>query len=96
MHTDRGSQYTSKVIRGKLKEYEALESNIRKGNPYDNECIESFHAILKKELISDIEIKTYEELKVVLFEYIENWYNNERIQKRLGYLSPGEYLRKSS
>ena len=57
--------------------------------------IESFHATLKKELIYNMEVKSYEETRGLLFEYIESWYNNERIQKRLGYLSPTEYLRKS-
>ena len=96
VHTDRGSQYTSKETREKLREYGAYESYSRKGNPYDNACIESFHATLKKELIYSIEEKSYEEMRGLLFEYIESWYNNERIQKRLGYLSPTEYLRKSS
>ena len=96
VHTDRGSQYTSKETREKLRECGAQESYSRKGNPYDNACIESFHATLKKELIYDIEEKSYEEMRGLLFEYIESWYNNERIQKRLGYLSPTEYLKKSS
>lgn len=95
VHTDRGSQYTSKEMRKKLKEKGSLESYSRKGNPWDNTCIESFHATLKKELIYDMEIKTYEDTREALFEFIEGWYNNERIQKRLGYLSPKEYLRKS-
>ena len=96
VHTDRGSQYTSKEMWEKLREYGALESYSRKGNPYDNACIESFHATLKKELIYDMEVKSYEDTKEAIFEFIEGWYNNERIQKRLGYLSPAEYLRKSS
>ena len=43
-----------------------------------------------------MEVKSYEDTKEAIFEFIEGWYNNERIQKRLGYLSPTEYLRKSS
>lgn len=96
VHTDRGSQYTSKEMREQLKKSGALESYSRKGNPWDNACIESFHATLKKELIYDMEIKSYEDTKEAIFEFIEGWYNNERIQKRLAYLSPSEYLRKSS
>ena len=96
VHTDRGSQYTSKEMWEKLIEYGALESYSRKGNPYDNACIESFHATLKKELIYDMEVKTHEEMRGLLFEYIESWYNNERIQKILGDLSPTEYLSKFS
>ena len=96
VHTDRGSQYTSKEMRKRLKKLGALESFSRKGNPWDNACIESFHATLKKELIYDMEVKSYEDTKEAIFEFIEGWYNNERKQKRLGYLSPTEYLRKSS
>ena len=96
VHTDRGSQYTSKEMRKKLKKLGALESFSRKGNPWDNACIESFHATLKKELIYDMGAKSYEDTREAIFEFIEGWYNNERIQKRLGYLSPAEYLIKAS
>ncbi len=96
IHTDRGSQYTSVEYREKLKENGIKESYSRKGNPYDNACIESFHSVLKKELIYNQELKSYEETKLDLFEYIESWYNRKRIQKRLGYLSPKEYLLKVS
>jgi len=71
VHTDRGSQYTSKEMREKLNKMGALESFSRKGNPWDNACIESFHATLKKELIYNMEIKSYEDTKEILFEFIE-------------------------
>ena len=96
IHTDRGSQYTAKNYRKKLSEYGIIESYSRRGNPYDNACIESFHSVLKKELIYPQELKSYSELKRILFEYIEGFYNTRRIQKRLGYLSPKEYLKKIS
>ena len=96
IHTDRGSQYTAKNYRKKLLEYGIIESYSRRGNPYDNACIESFHSVLKKELIYPQELKSYSELKRILFEYIEGFYNTRRTQKRLGYLSPKEYLKKSS
>ena len=96
VHTDRGSQYTSREMREKLREYGTWESYSKKGNPSDNACIESFYATLKKELIYNIEEKSYEEMRGLLFEYIESWYNNKRIQKRLRYLLPTEYLKKSS
>ena len=95
VHTDRGSQYTSMVFRGELKKLQVKESFSRRGNPHDNACIESFHAVLKKELIYPNSIKPYEDMKLLLFEYIESWYNRERIQKRLGYLSPINYLKKT-
>ncbi len=96
IHTDRGSQYTARNYRKKLLEYGIIESYSRRGNPYDNACIESFHSVLKKELIYPQELKSYSELKRILFEYIEGFYNTRRIQKRLGYLSPKEYLKKIS
>ncbi len=96
IHTDRGSQYTAKNYRKKLSEYGIIESYSRRGNAYDNACIESFHSVLKKELIYPQELKSYSELKRILFEYIEGFYNTRRTQKRLGYLSPKEYLKKSS
>ena len=96
IHTDRGSQYTAKNYRKKLSEHGIIESYSRRGNPYDNACIESFHSVLKKELIYPQELKSYSELERILFEYIEGFYNTRRTQKRLGYLSPKEYLKKSS
>ena len=96
IHTDRGSQFTAKNYRKKLSEYGIIESYSRRGNPYDNACIESFHSVLKKELIYPQELKSYSELKRILFEYIEGFYNTRRTQKRLGYLSPKEYLKKIS
>ena len=96
IHTDRGSQYTARNYRKKLLEYGIIESYSRRGNPYDNACIESFHSVLKKELIYPQELKSYSELKRILFEYIEGFYNTRRTQKRLGYLSPKEYLKKIS
>lgn len=51
IHTDQGSQYTSKDYIAKVKDLGAILSYSRKGTPYDNAPIESFHSVLKKELI---------------------------------------------
>lgn len=75
----------------KVKDLGATLTYSRKGNPYDNAPIESFHSILKKELIYPSKPKTFEETKKSLFKYIESWYNNHRVQKKLGYLSPVDY-----
>ena len=48
VHTDRGSQYTSNIYRELIEKKEMKGSYSRKGNPYDNTCIESFHSVLKK------------------------------------------------
>ena len=94
IHTDQGSQYTSKLYSSKVEELGGKLSYSRKGNPYDNACIESFHSVLKKELIYQNKIRTFKETKESLFEYIEGWYNSRRIQKKLGYLSPLEFSKK--
>ncbi|MGL5050142.1 MAG: transposase, partial [Fusobacteriaceae bacterium] len=87
----QGSQYTSKDYVAKVKDLGATLSYSRKGNPYDNAPIESFHSVLKKELTYQSKPKTFKETKKSLFKYIEGWYNNHRIQKKLGYLSPADY-----
>ncbi|MBP7025759.1 MAG: IS3 family transposase [Leptotrichiaceae bacterium] len=91
IHTDRGSQYMSKEYRDYCKSSKMIVSYSRKGNPYDNACIESFHATLKKEYIHHKKFDTIEEIKVGIFEYIEKWYNRERIQEKIGYLTPVEF-----
>lgn len=61
---------------------------IRKGNPYDNACIESFHSILKKEEIYGNTYQDFNQAKRAIFEYIELWYNRKRIHSAIGYLTP--------
>ena len=63
----------------------------RKGNPYDNACIESFHSVLKKELIHQQEYNSFEEAHEEIIEFIEGWYNKRRIQKKLDWKSPLDY-----
>ncbi|MFR0811613.1 integrase core domain-containing protein [Enterocloster clostridioformis] len=65
-----------------------LHSFSRKGNPYDNACIESFHSVMKKE---DIYLHTYQdfrEARRAILEYIEGWYNRKRIHSAIGYMIP--------
>ena len=65
----------------------------RNGNCYDNACIESFHSIIKKELIYLEKFKTREEAKKRIYEYIEIFYNRKRIHSSIGYFSPIQYER---
>lgn len=60
----------------------------RKGNCYDNAFAESFFATLKKELIYRNHYKTKNEAKKAIFEYIEVWYNRERLHSSIGFMSP--------
>lgn len=90
-HSDRGSQYTSKAFMKLLKLYGIRQSFSRVGVPGDNAWVESFFATLKKECIHFRHFATREELRQTVFAWIEGFYNNRRVQARLGYMSPGEY-----
>jgi putative transposase len=61
--------------------------------PGDNAWVESFFATMKKELIHRTHYETKESVKAAVFEFIYCFYNVKRIQKKLGYILPGEYLR---
>ncbi|WP_141705376.1 integrase core domain-containing protein, partial [Vulcanibacillus modesticaldus] len=88
LHTDLGSQYTSSEFTGYVQSRKIIQSFSRKGNPYDNACIESFHAILKKEEVNHVQYLDYYSAKIAIFQYIEGWYNRKRIHSALGYLTP--------
>ncbi|OEF96893.1 integrase, partial [Vulcanibacillus modesticaldus] len=75
LHTDLGSQYTSSEFTGYVQSRKIIQSFSRKGNPYDNACIESFHAILKKEEVNHVQYLDYYSAKIAIFQYIEGWYN---------------------
>lgn len=67
-----------------------IHSFSAKGCPYDNACMESFNGSLKKEEVYLTAYKTFEEAKLMLFEYIEGWYNNVRLHSSLGNRTPNE------
>jgi len=90
-HSDRGSQYASHEYQKRLLAYGMKSSMSRKGNCYDNACVESFHSLLKKELVYQEKFRTREEAKRKLFEYIEIFYNRQRLHSALGYQTPVEY-----
>ncbi|WHY86804.1 IS3 family transposase [Neobacillus novalis] len=92
-HSDRGVQYASHEYQKLLKQYKMIGSMSRKGNCYDNACIESFHGILKRELVYQTKYRMREEAKKSLFEYIEFFYNSKRIHSALGYFTPNEFDR---
>lgn len=90
-HSDRGSQYASHDYQERLRKYNMTGSMSRKGNCYDNACIESFHSIIKKELVYLEKFKTRKEAKERIFEYITCFYNGKRIHSSRGYLTPNKY-----
>ncbi len=90
-HSDRGSQYASKEYRRKLEKYGMICSMSRKGNCYDNACIESYHSVLKRELVYLTKFKNKQEAKQQIYRYLEFFYNRKRIHSYLGYLSPDRF-----
>lgn len=90
-HSDRGSQYCSNDYQKLLKRCNIQASMSRKGNPYDNACAENFFSCLKCECTNFYEFRTRAEAKLVIFEYIEIYYNRQRRHSKLGWLSPVKY-----
>ena len=90
-HSDRGSNYTSLRFGQRLNDHGILASMGSVGDSYDNALMENFFATLKTELIYRTSWRTRDEAENALFAYIDGWYNTERIQHRLGWLSPDEY-----
>ncbi|MGL4606475.1 MAG: IS3 family transposase [Eubacteriaceae bacterium] len=88
LQSDLGIQYTSRLFEDFMTEHKFIHSFSRKGNPYDNACIESFHSLLKKEEIYLHTYKDFKDAQSAIFEYIESWYNRKRIHSALGYRTP--------
>jgi len=87
-HSDRGVQYASDAYRGLLAEHGIECSMSRRGNCYDNAVMESFFGTLKTELVYHECYATHAEARTSIFEYIEVFYNRQRLHSTLGYLSP--------
>jgi len=93
VHSDRGSQYASEAFRKRLKKCKQSMSN--KGNCWDNAVAESFFGALKSEFVYREVFKTRKEAEMGIFDYIEIFYNRNRLHSTLGYLSPVEFEDKS-
>jgi len=90
-HSDRGSQYAATAYQQLLTTHGMTGSMSRRGNCWDNACVESFFGTLKRELISHRQYRTREEATQDIFEYIEVFYNRLRRHSTLGYYSPAEF-----
>jgi transposase InsO family protein len=90
-HTDRGSQYASDSHRALLKEYGIVQSMSRRGNCYDNAVAESFFHSLKTELIHHYKFETRSQANQAIFEYIEVFYNRQRLHSSNNYMSPVDF-----
>lgn len=89
-HSDRGCQYTSEDYRDQLSNLPCQVSMSRTGNCYDNAVMESFFATLKAECAPS-QFNSKLEARSAIFEYIEGWYNRQRLHSSLDYLSPAEF-----
>ena len=89
-HTDQGATYTSGAYQRQLEQNGLLASMSRKGNCYDNAVVESFFSTLKNELVHERDYHTREEAQAEVFEFIEVFYNRQRLHQTLGYVSPVE------
>jgi len=89
-HSDLGTQYTSDEYEKLIKKFKMTHSFSYKGSPYDNACIESFHATLKREEVNHVQYIDYKSAELALFQYIEGWYNRKRIHGSIGYKTPQE------
>lgn len=89
IHSDRGIQYVCNdyvtATKGMTRSYS------KKAYPWDNACIESFHALIKREWLNRFKIFDYNHAYKLIFQYIETFYNTIRIHSHCGYLSPNEY-----
>ena len=95
-HSDRGSQYASGEYQEVLRRSGCTCSMSRRGNCWDNAPVESFFATLKCELVHGERFETRDEARRSIFEFIEVWYNRERLHSSLGYVSPAAFERVAS
>jgi transposase InsO family protein len=91
-HSDRGSQYASAEYQALLAQAHMHGSMSRKGNCWDNAAMESFFATLKSELPVSV-FDSHAAARSAVFDYIERFYNRQRLHSTLGYRSPVDYER---
>jgi putative transposase len=89
-HSDRGVQYASEPYRAVLERHGIVQSMSRRGNCLDNAPMESLFASLKKEHVHQTPFRTHAEAKAAVFEYLEIFYNRQRLHSGLGYRTPAE------
>ena len=90
-HSDRGVQYASEDYQHLLQSHGMQVSMSRKGDCWDNAVAESFWATLKGELVNHEHYATHQQARASIFEYIEVFYNRQRIHSSLGYVSPESF-----
>ena len=91
IHSDRGIQYCCDGFRKAIDRHQFIQSMSRKGNCWDNAVTESFFRSLKTEWLYHVDLKDLDHAERELFEYIERFYNNQRLHASLDYLSPAHF-----
>ena len=89
-HSDRGVQYAAEPYREALKRHGIEQSMSRRGNCLDNAPTESFFASLEKEHVHHARFRGRAEARAAVFEYVEVFYNRQRLRSALGYRTPAE------
>lgn len=89
--TDQGCQYVATAYRQLLAQHGLVASMSRRGNCYDNAVAESFFSTLKNELVHDRTFQTRDDARRQVFEFIEVFYNRQRVHQTLGYVSPATF-----
>ena len=89
-HSDRGSQYASNSYRTRLARHGIEVSMSRRGDCYDNAVVESFFGTLKQELVHHARWANLVDARVAVHDYIEVFYNRQRLHSSLGYHTPSE------
>jgi putative transposase len=90
-HSDQGNQYRATLYQTLLARRGVIASMSRKGNCYDNAPVESFFSSLKNELVHHRQFQNQAEARYAIAEYIEVFYNRQRLHQALGYRSPEEF-----
>lgn len=91
VHTDRGSQYCSNDFQRLIKKYKLRSSMSRKGDCWDNAVAESFFHSLKVESVHGEVFTSRAAMREAVFEYVEVYYNRQRLHSALGYMSPEQF-----
>src|SRR4029077_15906624 len=90
-HSDRGLQYASSEYVNVLREHQMIPSMSRPANPYDNASCESFMKTLKREKTYANRYEDLGHMRVNIEEFIEQYYNRQRLHSALGYRPPEEF-----
>lgn len=95
-HSDRGFQYSSPAYVTTLEKHQIMPSMSRPANPYDNASCESFMKTLKREEIYANRYHDLAQLRRKIEEFVEQYYNRQRLHSALGYRSPEEFEREGA